>query len=109
MPVNARPTVVCRYPLEQSVVDYGKSLFDFVPHDDPRAAEWKTNADAIMLRTIVLSPKEVPEIGERLKYVGKHGVGTNTIAVKELAERGILTMNSAGVNVGSFIASAPHS
>lgn len=47
----------------------------------------------------MFSAKEVMDIGSRLKYVGKHGVGTNAIVVAELAQKGILTMNSAGVNV----------
>jgi len=102
MPRANKPVVVSRYHLEQSVVDYANTFFDFIPFDDCRASEWRTIADAVMVRGETITSKDVQELGPKLRFVGKHGVGTNAIAVKELAAKGIKTMNAPGVNVGHY-------
>ena len=99
MPRANKPVVVSRYHLEQSVVDYANAFFDFIPFDDCRASQWRQIADAVMVRGESITSKDVQDLGPRLKFVGKHGVGTNAIAVKELAVKGIKTMNAPGVNV----------
>jgi lactate dehydrogenase-like 2-hydroxyacid dehydrogenase len=109
MPATTKPVVVALYPLEPALIEYGRTKLDLIPHDDPRAKDWRQIAEGVLVRTVEITKKDVAEIGPKLKFVGKHGVGTNVIAVKELKEKGVLTMNTPGVNVRSASRCTSHS
>lgn len=99
MPTTTKPVVVALYPLEPSLIEYGRARLDLITYDDPRAKEWKQIAEGVMVRTNAITPKDVVDIGPQLKFVVKHGVGVNVIAVEELKSKGVLVMNTPGVNV----------
>lgn len=61
---------------------------------DPEAKE----PDAILLRSHVLAPEEVPE---SVKVVARAGAGVNNVPVKVLSERGIPVLNTPGANANA--------
>ncbi|WVR09350.1 hypothetical protein IAU60_006416 [Kwoniella sp. DSM 27419] len=99
--VPHKPRVFCLYPVDESVKEYAEQHFDFTTCDDPRIDTWREEGEAVMARSNLITPADVKRMGPAFKYVGKHGVGVDSIAVKELEERGIKTMNTPGVNAGA--------
>ena len=105
VPTRPKPLVFCLYKVDKSVVEYGRSLFEFVTYDDPRSKRWKEEAEGVMVRSQTVTAEEVSHFGTQLKFVQKHGVGVDNLAVKAMRERGVVVMNTAGVNVSEVCAS----
>jgi lactate dehydrogenase-like 2-hydroxyacid dehydrogenase len=97
-----KPRVFARYPLDDIVEAHARQFFQLTTYDDPNAANWRQEAEAVMVRIESITEEDAKACGPQLKFVCKHGVGTDQIAVQALAARGIMTMNMAGVNVCSF-------
>lgn len=94
-----KPRLFARYPLDEVVEAHARRFFQLTTYDDPAIVNWRQEAEAVIVRIESVTEEDVKVIGDQLKFVCKHGVGTDQIAVKALAARGILTMNMAGVNV----------
>lgn len=61
---------------------------------DPQAQ----NPDAILLRSHVLAPEDVPA---SVSVVARAGAGTNNVPVTQLSERGIPVLNTPGANANA--------
>jgi lactate dehydrogenase-like 2-hydroxyacid dehydrogenase len=96
-----KPRVFARYPLDETVEAHARRFFQLTTCDDPAINNWRQEAEAVMVRIESVTEEDAKVVGQQLKFVCKHGVGTDQIAVKALAAKGIVTMNMAGVNVGS--------
>ncbi|WVW86491.1 hypothetical protein I302_108539 [Kwoniella bestiolae CBS 10118] len=99
--VPHKPRVFCLYPIDDSVREYAEQHFDFTCEPDPKVKSWREEAEAVMVRSNTITPSDVKVLGPAFKFVGKHGVGVDAIAVKELKERGITVMNTPGVNASA--------
>ncbi|WWC92010.1 uncharacterized protein L201_006964 [Kwoniella dendrophila CBS 6074] len=99
--VPHKPRVFCLYPIDDSVKEYAERYFDFTCEPDPRVNQWKEQAEAVMVRSNKITPSDVKSLNPGFKFVGKHGVGVDAIAVRELSEKGIRVMNTPGVNASA--------
>ncbi|RSH87415.1 hypothetical protein EHS25_003325 [Saitozyma podzolica] len=99
--VPVKPRVFALYYLEPSVVEHARTLFDFTAFNEPGSKNWRSDAEGIMVRSENITEDDVAKLGPGVKYVVKHGVGTDLLAMKALKERGVTVMNTAGVNAGA--------
>ncbi|WWC95057.1 hypothetical protein V866_001909 [Kwoniella sp. B9012] len=99
--VPHKPRVFCLYPVDDSVKEYAERYFDFTCEPNTKVKLWREEAEAVMVRSNKITPEDVKMLGPAFKFVGKHGVGVDAIAVKELKERGIRVMNTPGVNASA--------
>lgn len=99
--VPHKPRVFCIYDIDQSVVEYGRQKFDLTVKGEPGWEIWREEAEGVMVRSDAIDHEDIKRMNPGLKYIGKHGVGVDRIAVKELQDRGITVMNTPGVNVSS--------
>ena len=65
--------------------------------DDPRAADWQSDADALMVRLTPLGEREFSR-AKKLKLVVKQGVGVDSIDLAAAKRHGIAVCNPPGVN-----------
>ncbi|MEP9377818.1 hydroxyacid dehydrogenase [Aquabacter sp. CN5-332] len=70
---------------------------DVVLWDDPRAANWHQDADAIMVRMWPLTAEDFAK-ATRLKVVAKQGVGVNTVDLDAARRHGVTVCNTPGIN-----------
>ena len=61
--------------------------------------------DALMIRSGTQVTSEVIEAGEKLRIIGRAGVGVDNVDVKAATKRGVIVVNSPG---GNTIAAAEH-
>lgn len=61
--------------------------------------------DAILVRSSTKVTKEIIEEGDRLKIIGRAGVGLDNVDLEAASKRGIIVMNSPG---GNTISTAEH-
>ena len=87
-------------PGKDYLKERGYSLTIGVPTDVESLKKEIADADGIIVRN-ALYPKEVLEAGKKLKVVGRHGTGTDNIAVKEAEEMGIWVVNGPTANVNT--------
>ncbi|WWC64905.1 uncharacterized protein I303_107519 [Kwoniella dejecticola CBS 10117] len=99
--VPHKPRVFCLYPVDDSVKEYAEQWFDFTCEPNPQVSRWREEAEAVMVRSNKVTPSDVKQLSPAFKYVGKHGVGVDAIAVKELNAKGIKVMNTPGVNASA--------
>jgi D-3-phosphoglycerate dehydrogenase len=88
------------YILDQFIptgVDYATRHADVVRWDDPRVKDWHEDADGLMVRTAPLTADDFAR-AKRLKAVSKQGVGVNTIDLAAAKARGVVVLNSPGIN-----------
>lgn len=61
--------------------------------------------DAVIVRSPTRITREIIGAGNRLKFIGRAGVGTDNIDIEAAAERGIVVMNAPG---GNTVSTAEH-
>ncbi|KAK5688052.1 hypothetical protein LTS10_000030 [Elasticomyces elasticus] len=91
------------YLLEEfppAAIKHAESLFDIVLPTDPRVHEWRQEADAILVRELVVSREDI-EDAPKLRAIGKQGTGIDIIDQDACAERNIPILNTPGVNAQS--------
>ena len=66
--------------------------------DRPRLAELIADYDAVIVRSGTQITREVLEGGDRLKVVGRAGVGVDNIDVAAATQRGVLVINAPTAN-----------
>ncbi|HYM02421.1 MAG TPA: hydroxyacid dehydrogenase [Stellaceae bacterium] len=70
---------------------------DVVDWRDPTVKEWPERADALITRTTPVVAADIVR-ARHLKIIGKHGVGTDNIALDAARARGIPVVNTPGAN-----------
>ncbi|MCX7152264.1 MAG: hydroxyacid dehydrogenase [Proteobacteria bacterium] len=70
---------------------------DVVPYGDPRMANWREDADGIMVRMRPITADDFNR-AKKLKVLAKQGVGVNTIDLKSAKAHGVTVCNNPGVN-----------
>ena len=66
--------------------------------DRPRLASLIANYDAVIVRSATQITREVLEGGDRLKVVGRAGVGVDNIDIQAATQRGVLVINAPTAN-----------
>ncbi|KEF55279.1 uncharacterized protein A1O9_08933 [Exophiala aquamarina CBS 119918] len=84
-----------KFPPE--VVSYCQSLFRTVLWTDPEVLNWRENASAILVREKLVSAQDI-EKAQKLRAIGKNGVGIDIINQPACASRGIPILNTPGAN-----------
>ncbi len=69
--------------------------------DKPRLAELLPKYDALVVRSGTTVTAELLAAGERLRVVGRAGIGVDNVDVKAATERGILVVNAPTANMMS--------
>ena len=67
---------------------------------EPPAQGWEALADAVIVRASPVTAAAIAA-ARRLRVIGKHGVGTDNIALDAAAARGIPVHNTPGANAGA--------
>jgi hypothetical protein len=93
---SRKARVYSLYPLSEAVYTYGSTLFELYQPSTPGWENWRLDADALMTRTEKIYAEDA---APTLKYIAKHGVGIDNIPAKAMNDRGVVIMNTAGVNV----------
>ena len=70
---------------------------DVVDWRDAAIKDWPQAADAIIVRTSPVAAADIAR-ANRLKVIGKHGVGVDNIALDAARARGIVVVNTPGAN-----------
>lgn len=68
------------------------------PEDKPRLAELLPQYESVIVRSATRMTRELLEAGERLRVVGRAGIGVDNIDVEAATERGILVVNAPTAN-----------
>ena len=85
------------------LADYEVDVRDKISHEE--LAEVIGGYDALMVRSASKVSADIIERADRLKIIGRAGVGVDNIDVKAATERGIIVINSPG---GNTIAATEH-
>jgi D-3-phosphoglycerate dehydrogenase / 2-oxoglutarate reductase len=96
LPMNdARKTVFLRSPIHDDAVAFLKAdaRLDVVTWENARMDNWREEADAVILRGMDL-PGEDIRAAKRLKVIGRHGAGVDSVDVAAARERGIVVLNT---------------
>lgn len=71
-----------------------------VTWDEPAAAEWEKEADAVILRGTNISGDEIRRAA-KLKVIGRHGAGVDAVDLEAARSKGIVVMNTPFENAQS--------
>lgn len=87
--------VFVRAPIHADAVAILKSdsRIRVVTWDDPRADEWEAEADAVIVRGINVTADEIRR-ARKLKVIGRHGAGVDSVAVDVARDKGIIVLNT---------------
>jgi D-3-phosphoglycerate dehydrogenase len=90
-----RKTVFLRAAIHDDAVALLKAdpRLDVVTWDGSRIENWREEADAVILRGMSLSGDEIRS-AKRLKVIGRHGAGVDSVDVEAARERGIVVLNT---------------
>ncbi|KAL7006245.1 hypothetical protein EMMF5_004131 [Cystobasidiomycetes sp. EMM_F5] len=76
---------------------YARSLFELVGPGDPGWENWRTDAEGLLVGSSSVTAQDIAQC-PKLKFISRHGVGYDKIAVEAAKERGIIVTNCPGVN-----------
>lgn len=92
-----KPTVYLLDNFHPEAIKYCQERFNAILPGDPGHANWRQNAQYLLIRSSHLTAKDVA-LCDKLKAIGKQGVGIDKIDGKACAERDIKIFNTPGVN-----------
>ena len=99
-----RPKVFALNLLRPQALKLALSHFDLIQHDDPRLANWRTEAEGILVVGATVTDEDVHEASTgNLRFISKQGTGVDKIAMEKTKEAKITVMNTPGVNVGDLL------
>ncbi len=93
--------VLVRETIADAGVELLRSKFDVDVDGDSDLAETIGRYDAIVIRSATTLTAELIERGERLKVIGRAGVGVDNVDVEAATRRGIVVANAPESNVVS--------
>ncbi|MEQ9245243.1 MAG: NAD(P)-dependent oxidoreductase, partial [Nitratireductor sp.] len=90
-----RRTVFLRAAIHDDAVALLKAdpRLDVVTWDEARIENWREEADAVILRGMNLTGQEIRS-AKRLKVIGRHGAGVDSVDIQAARERGIVVLNT---------------
>jgi D-3-phosphoglycerate dehydrogenase / 2-oxoglutarate reductase len=96
-----RPRVLVREPIAEAGLELLKSKFDVVEDGNSDLAAVIAGFDAIVIRSGTTLDAPLIERGERLKVIGRAGVGVDNVDVDAATRRGIVVANAPEATVVS--------
>jgi D-3-phosphoglycerate dehydrogenase / 2-oxoglutarate reductase len=96
-----RPRVLVREEIAEAGVDLLRAKFDVDEDATSDLAEIIGRYDAIVIRSATKLTADLIEAGERLKVIGRAGVGVDNVDVDAATRRGIVVANAPESNVVS--------
>jgi D-3-phosphoglycerate dehydrogenase len=98
---SERPRVLVREPIAASGLELLRSRFDVVEDGDSDLAEIIGGFDAIVVRSATKLDAALIDRAQRLKVIGRAGVGVDNVDVDAATRRGIVVANAAESTVDS--------
>lgn len=95
--MSNRPKIFVLDVYHRAGLDLAAEEADLVLWDDPAVANWREEADALMVRMTPLRAADFAR-AKRLKVVVKQGVGIETIDLEAAKAHGVAVCNTPGVN-----------
>jgi D-3-phosphoglycerate dehydrogenase len=92
--VSARPRILIREPITEAGIDLLRDRFDVDVDRDSDLAETIGRYDAIVIRSATRLDAGLIERAERLKVIGRAGVGVDNVDVTAATRRGIVVANA---------------
>lgn len=71
--------------------------FEVLTWQDPGVADWPRTADGVIIRNATIDGS-LMRTAEKLKVIGKHGVGTDSIDLEMARQLGVKVVNAPGAN-----------
>ncbi len=93
-------TVFVPNPIHEAAVQLLKNHVNTVLWEDPAIGQWRERADAIIVRTYPVRKEDIDRC-TRLKVIGKHGIGTDTIDVDDARKANVEVVYTPFENVES--------
>jgi D-3-phosphoglycerate dehydrogenase / 2-oxoglutarate reductase len=93
--------VLVREPIAEAGIDLLRSRFDVDVDEDGELAEIVGRYDAIVIRSATKLTSDVLARAERLKVIGRAGVGVDNVDLDAATRRGIVVANAPESNVVS--------
>lgn len=87
-------------PVHESVINKARESFEVVAYPESRDGDWKSEADALIVRTWVVTREDIAQ-AKSLKIIAKHGVGVDNIDVEAAQEYGVVVTNTPSANAVS--------
>ena len=88
------PRVLVREPIAEAGIELLRERFDVDVDSESDLAETIGNYDAIVVRSATKLTADLIERGERLKVIGRAGVGIDNVDVDAATRRGIVVANA---------------
>jgi D-3-phosphoglycerate dehydrogenase len=93
--------VLVREPIAEAGIDLLRAKFDVDVVDNGELADVIAGYDAIIIRSATKLTAELIERGERLRVIGRAGVGVDNVDVAAATRRGIVVANAPESNIVS--------
>jgi D-3-phosphoglycerate dehydrogenase / 2-oxoglutarate reductase len=90
----SRPRVLVREPIAEAGVDLLRERFDVDVDPNGDLAETIGDYDAIVVRSATKLDRDLIERADRLKVIGRAGVGVDNVDVEAATRRGIVVANA---------------
>ncbi|KAK6226073.1 hypothetical protein QIS74_02120 [Colletotrichum tabaci] len=98
--LQKKPTMYLLEKFPEEAVKYCQAHFHTILHVDEEVANWRENADAILVREKIITAQDISS-ARRLRAIGKQGTGIDIIDKDAADARGIAVCNTPGVNAQS--------
>lgn len=95
--LNGRPTAYLLDTFSEDAIVHARQLFNIIATDSPKHAEWRRNAQYLLVRSSALSAADIASC-PNLRAIGKQGSGIDKIDDRACRERDIKIFNTPGVN-----------
>ncbi|SEM05970.1 NAD(P)-dependent oxidoreductase [Halomonas daqiaonensis] len=95
-----RFTVYVLEPIHEEAIERLRTNVHVVTWKEKGIEHWLDKADAIIVRSHQVSAADIAK-AQKLKVIGKHGAGTDTIDVEAAERQGIEVVSTPGVNAAS--------
>jgi D-3-phosphoglycerate dehydrogenase len=95
-----RPLVYVLEQIAPSAIATLRQSCDVVEPGDPGKDRWPDDADGIVVRTSKITA-DLLQAAQRLKVVGKHGVGVDNIDLDAARSRGVAVISTPGANANA--------
>ena len=97
---DGKPPICVLEPIHQDAMEALRKRAVVVGSEDSAAHRWPEMADAIIVRNATVTGEQIAR-AKRLRVIGKHGAGTDTIDTDKAAELDIPVVSTPGVNAPS--------